>query len=151
MRNAMKNPAYVIASVLLVASSLLTGCAGLNSKFDCPMKPGVMCESLDKVNTQVDQGVLGGSEGSDCPTCHAHSASASQVSVNPNFRTPYPMAAMNPGDPVRYGETVMRIWFAPFEDKDGNYHQPNIIYTVIKPGHWIGQPVKAITGEGDDA
>ena len=37
---------------------LLTGCAEMNSQFDCPMKPGVRCESLDQVNARVDRGEI---------------------------------------------------------------------------------------------
>jgi hypothetical protein len=44
---------------LIVATFLLPGCADLNSNFDCLMKPGVVCKSLDEVNSLVDQGKLG--------------------------------------------------------------------------------------------
>jgi conjugal transfer pilus assembly protein TraV len=37
----------------------LTGCANLNAQFDCPMRPGVHCESLDQVNSRVDRGEIG--------------------------------------------------------------------------------------------
>lgn len=134
---------------LLFCGLLLSGCAKMNSKFDCPMKPGVMCESLDQVNAQVNQGTLGGTSTSMTPTCK--NCETQKNKDFGNFTTPYPTIAMNPGDPVRYGETVLRIWMAPYEDKDGNYYQPTILYTVVKPGHWIGQPVKAITDEGDNS
>ena len=56
---------------------------------------------------------------------------------------------MKYGDPVRYGETVLRVWIAPYQDKDGNYYQPVTLYTVVKGGHWIGAPVNAIDSDGD--
>ena len=40
------------------AVSMLSGCGEFNSQFTCPMKPGVTCQSLDQVNTLVDQGKL---------------------------------------------------------------------------------------------
>ena len=49
--------------------------------------------------------------------------------------------------PLRYGETVQRIWIAPFEDTSGNYHQESYVYTIVKPGHWLGYPVKATSEE----
>ncbi len=36
-----------------------SGCAEADSKFDCPMKPGVSCSSLDQVNAKVDRGEIG--------------------------------------------------------------------------------------------
>lgn len=83
--------------------NLVTGCAEVNSQFDCPMKPGIRCESLDEINAHVNNGEIG---------------------------------------PVRSKETVQHIWIAPFEDTAGNYHQANEVYTVAKPGAWMGNPVK---------
>lgn len=141
---------YVLMNVVFIGCLLLSGCASLNSKFDCPVKPGVMCESIDQVNAQVDQGTLGGdATASGCKNCTG--VKGRPMPEGGNFTTPYPTLAMNPGDPMRYGETVMRVWMAPFEDKDGNYYQPTVLYTIVKPGHWMGQPLKAITDEGDNA
>ena len=36
----------------------LTGCMGINKKFDCPLKGGVTCKSVSQVNDLVDQGLL---------------------------------------------------------------------------------------------
>jgi hypothetical protein len=41
---------------------LLASCTNMNAKFDCPMKNGVRCESLDKVNARVDNGEMGRDE-----------------------------------------------------------------------------------------
>ena len=45
-------------SLILGCGAMLSGCGELNSQFTCPMKPGVTCQSLDQVNTMVDQGKL---------------------------------------------------------------------------------------------
>ena len=45
-------------SLILGCSAMLSGCGEFNSQFTCPMKPGVTCQSLDQVNTMVDQGKL---------------------------------------------------------------------------------------------
>ena len=44
------------------------------------------------------------------------------------------------GHPVRYGEGVMRLWIAPYEDTDGNYHQANRVYSVVQEGQWMHNP-----------
>lgn len=102
---------------------MLGGCADMNSKFDCPMKPGVRCESLDQINARVDRGELG----STTTPSYSHAAfddgysSADTKSANP---------------PFRQKEKVMHIWVAPYEDKDGNYHDGNNIYSVSKASQW---------------
>ena len=58
---------------------LLSGCSSLNSEFDCPMKPGVMCQSLDQVNTMVDQGKLGATP--SCPQCERQNEKMSSLTV----------------------------------------------------------------------
>ena len=103
-----------ILLITLCLLFLLPGCASLNSDFDCPVKPGVMCKSLDEVNSGVDRHAMGSS---------VRSPSADQFSVPPDA-------------PARYAETIMPIWIAPYEDAQGNYHNESKIFTVVKPGYW---------------
>lgn len=147
----IKSVFLICSSVILLGS--LSGCASLNSSFDCKKPPLVMCKSLDQVNTMVNRGQLGrGLEDPGCPTC---SREPQKPIVNMenipsgNFTTPYPQAALNQGDPLRYGETVMRIWVASYQDDNGNYYQPSELYTVIKPGYWINHPPKAVVSSED--
>jgi len=122
---------------LLPLIALLSGCAGMNSSFDCPMKPGVRCESLDQVNHAVDRGEIG-SVGNGVP--HAASQRTNEMSL---VRNQNPKKVLQ-GEPLRYGESVQRIWVAPFEDISGNYHQESEVYTITQGGHWIGNPIKAV-------
>lgn len=116
--------------------SALTACSTINSSFDCPLAAGVNCKSLDQVNRMVDSGQIRG-----------RSQEITKISnltcCNTEFES-FPTASFIPGAPIRYGETVQRIWIAPYEDTEGNYHQDNLIYTIMKGGHWIGKPVKTI-------
>lgn len=118
----------------------LSGCSSMNSSFDCPNKAGVTCKSLDQINTMVDNGQIQGrtSTGGTWSTMQTTSNSG-------DFQTFPSTSAYKVGEPIRYGETVQRIWIAPFEDTDGNYHQDSTIYSVMNHGHWIGHPVKADT------
>lgn len=140
----MKIKMFFLILISFISLIALSGCSSnLNSNFDCPMKPGVMCQSLDGVNTQVDQGKLGSN--------NSGQLNIGQTAFDGNFAPTYPAAVMQPGQPLRYGETVMRIWVAPYQDKDGNYYQPSTFYTIVKPGHWIGNPVTAVNADGDPA
>lgn len=127
---------------LTVSLFSLSGCASKNGDFTCPMAPGHLCSSLDEVNTMVDQGRVGGSNSSIASAATVAQMAAADV-------TGYPIGTMQPGDPLRYGESVQRIWIAPYEDQDGNYHQANTVYSIAQPGHWLGSPPRA-TEDGDN-
>lgn len=123
---------------LIIISCLMAGCAGMNAKFDCPRKPGVYCESLDQVNARVSRGELGNNTSEYSKPITFQSAATIQDS---NAR----LKGLK--EPLRYGETVMHLWVAPFEDAEGNYHQASDIYTVVHPSFWIHHPPKSIIGE----
>lgn len=52
--------------------------------------------------------------------------------------------------PIRVPTTVMRIWMAPWEDQDGDLHNPGYVYCEIsgKRGRWLfgEQNVEGTTG-----
>ncbi|HIF0232789.1 TPA: type IV conjugative transfer system lipoprotein TraV [Legionella pneumophila] len=114
-----------VISVFIVNVMLLTGCTKLNSEFDCPAPNGGSCKRMDQVYNLVNG--EGGVEES--------------LAVAPN-RNPLVLEG-RPGEPLRYGEGVMRVWVAPYEDIEGNYHQASQVYSVVQKGHWIQNPPKA--------
>jgi conjugal transfer pilus assembly protein TraV len=126
---------------------LLSGCTSMNSEFDCPMKPGVRCESIDQVNREIDRGQIG-SHSIDSLSSDKHRQSDIYEPVAPiaNYKG---MLTSFRREPLRYGETVQRIWVAPYEDSEGNYHPESEIFTITKPGHWIGYPVKTTADSGE--
>lgn len=129
MKQLMKKSIFLVS-----ITSLLASCTPLNSGFDCPNQAGVMCKSLDQIDGMVNDGQIRGRtqstvRGSD----HQNLTEFQPYTVTSGFY---------PGAPLRYGETVQRIWIAPYEDREGNYHQDNYLYTVVKEGHWIGLPEK---------
>ena len=124
-----------INACLMVCTFALSACSSMNSSFDCPNKAGVSCKSLDQINGMVDSGQIQGRS----------SMGGSELANNSSQFEGYPnVAAYYPGAPIRYGETVQRIWLAPYEDTEGNYHQDSLMYAIVKRGHWIGSPQKSI-------
>jgi conjugal transfer pilus assembly protein TraV len=119
-------------AILLFLILCLTSCASLNSKFDCPMKPGINCESLDQINARVDRGEIGHDE--PCTRCIKVSSGSCQK-------------CQSGSQSLRYKETVRRVWIAPFENTAGNYHEASEVFTVAKHSHWRGSPVTTITAE----
>jgi conjugal transfer pilus assembly protein TraV len=129
-------PMFLKVAITVGLIGLLTGCASLNSHFDCPMKPGVMCKRLDQVDSMVDAGAITGTP--------YGMARGQMVAIRGGAAMPILLPV---NAPIRYPERVMRLWVAPFEDVDGNYYSAHVIYTVVKPGHWRGFPPKAVEGE----
>ena len=118
---------------VLIVVTTLSGCAHINSDFDCPMKNGICCQSLDEVNTAVDRGEIGGS---------VSALNVSEPTYRFVSRLRYKDGNSGNISPMRYPENVMHVWIAPYEDMSGNYHQASSVYTVIKPGYWAGNPHK---------
>ena len=118
--------------IIILIAGLIGGCTTMNSKFTCKTPDGVMCRSLDDVNSMVDRGELG------------HNSSRVDNSKNALNFIPMYSHYSSLGKPLRSGESIMRIWTAPYEDTNGNYHDASVFYTVVKPGYWIGVPPKEI-------
>lgn len=127
----------LLMTIWFMASAFaLSACSSMNGSFDCPNKAGVNCKSLDQINGMVDSGQIRGGSGT--------TGRDDLTTVSTEFEA-YPNTAIyHPGAPLRYGETVQRIWVAPYEDTEGNYHQDSLMYAIVKHGHWIGAPVKSI-------
>ena len=115
-----------------IALLFLSGCASLNSNFDCAAKPGGVCASLSQVNHMVDTGQLGRGK--------SKKMKADEEIPTPEIGlTPYPADDTKTyTKPLRAGETVMRVWLAPFEDTQGYYHQASEVFVVTKLGRWLG-------------
>ncbi len=139
---------HVLKIALLLSVLSLSGCAEMNSDFTCPMTNGMQCQRIDQVNGMVDQGAID-TTGMEATTSSssAPKLSTPDTDVQANIIQPYPKdAEAIPGQPLRYGESVMRLWIAPYEDTEDNYHAPSLVYTVVQSGHWTGIPVQEIKG-----
>jgi conjugal transfer pilus assembly protein TraV len=113
--------------LMIGCSAMLSGCGELNSQFTCPMKPGVTCQSLDQVNTMVDQGKLAEAKSKTLPS------NDPVLTVNVSYSADEAVS--------RSPEQVMRLWVAPYQDNKGNYFSSTHVYHVIQPGHWSTDPV----------
>ena len=53
------------------------------------------------------------------------------------------------GKPLRLPPRVIRIWIAPWEDSDGDLHQPSYIYSEISPkrGRWLLGERETVTSQ----
>ena len=114
----------------VLAGSLLSGCSifnpGGSSDFSCPGMPsGVTCKTPREVyNTPDDSS--GGKK-----TSGKKSKSNMPIYIN----------ALKPQDdltpiPVLEQAQVMRIWIAPWTDKNKDLPWPGLVFTQIQPRQW---------------
>lgn len=127
---------FLIRASIMMGLISLTACTSMNSSLDCPNRAGTNCKSLDQINAMVD----GGSSSST----GSQTNQIANINDAAQFQSFPSLASYYPGAPLRYGETVQRIWVAPYEDTAGNYHQDSMMYVIMQRGHWIGNPVNAI-------
>ncbi|MBU0744903.1 MAG: type IV conjugative transfer system lipoprotein TraV [Gammaproteobacteria bacterium] len=111
----------------------LSGCAGMNGKFDCNVNSGGKCAPMNQINKMADTGLFNKDN---------FYKSKNLMQAN-NKATGYPMNIFE-GAPIRSGESIQQIWIGPYEDITGNYHEPSYVYTVVKKGKWIGEPANVI-------
>lgn len=120
MRNHKINLCMLLWSVLT-----LTGCAHLNDKFDCPMKPGINCESIDQVNARVERGEFA----DDCQSTSGICREVPSITYTAQFQT----SSLPRLSPTK----TLRVVIAPYIDTTGNLHSISAVYTVIGNPHWI--------------
>lgn len=123
--SAVKTVVILALSMTLAA---LSGCASMNSSFDCPMKSGNRCQSLDQVNASVDQGEFA-EKMPNAPKTDSANVHLVRIDALTTSDTPSAM-------PKRHQEAVQRIWVAPFEDSEGSYHGASEVFAVMQTGQW---------------
>ena len=101
--------------------------SGLSSQFSCQSAHQYgRCLSLSEIDQKIDSGELT-EDGS-----HLYIKAKSQKITLPNDLS----TSHDKGNPQRHRETIRKIWIAPYEDSDGNYHQGSDVYTILQPGYW---------------
>ena len=106
--------------MLLGLIFMVSGCA-TNQHFDCKQNNGIKCKSLSEIDRRVTSGEIGENSQVKKPNS-LYLSNASTIKTQSNLRTK---------------EEVGQIWIAAYETKEGIYHQPNTIHTVLKPSKWI--------------
>ncbi len=141
-------------SVLPLLLFGITGCSVLNEEFDCPLQGKAACISLREADRAVSQSQNNDSEvfysTTPVKTLVVEPTATSLESfsdITYHWRGDFTavLASKNTQSIplrktkswVRTPETVIRIWIAPFEDTEGNYHEASVIHTVVQPSRWI--------------
>lgn len=141
----------VYRAAVLVALGLLalelSGCAALSvgkNSFDCPGQPdGKLCVSAHDAYAATADGNVplpmhkdpetSGAAGQTQPTGNAQATQVRDPVIDDYVAPRIP----NRPIPVRTPAKVMRIWVAPWEDKQGNLNVSGYVYTEIEPRKWV--------------
>ena len=141
---------------LLLAPLYLGGCSSMfnpagDSNFSCPGMPqGITCKTpaavykstngqLPEVESDLPMGSSGGERSSNS----IQQPQLPGIKVS-NARTAAEIA--NSPAPVRAPAQIMRVWVAPWVDKNDNLNYPGVIYTEITPRKWVVGMNEAVGG-----
>lgn len=123
-------------------SALLVGCGSLSgydgsSKFACAAPEGVTCMSMSGVYANVDAGNIGAKKAPNEEVSHAkepegYYGDQAQIAHQ----------AIKSGTPVRTAPRKLRVWWAPWEDSDGDLNDQAYSYMVIDNGRWVMERVR---------
>jgi conjugal transfer pilus assembly protein TraV len=113
---------------IVVVLQGLSGCSKMSGTFDCPYGKGVGCRSITEVNQMVNDGKLSGLD--------SERATQNKAIVAVKCNKPEAIALYDKAKVHRMKEEHLKVWVAPFEDEQGNFHEDSVIHTVLKAGSW---------------
>jgi|688.fasta_scaffold24332_2 conjugal transfer pilus assembly protein TraV len=122
-----------LTQLVLATVLVLPGCSSASESFDSEATKGVGSKSISEVNAMIDQGKIDGIRGD---------GDANKVIAPVLVQSPLP--ALNQETIVlsdhsvihRQPEQHMRIWMAPFQDANGNFHEAAVVHTLQRPSFW---------------
>lgn len=128
----MKTLPWLIA----LSAAALTGCTSMSgfdakSQFACKAPDGVLCESMSGIYANAMANNLPGQRvnqgGGETEPSRVKAELGTGVITKPIYS----------GTPIRSAPQVLRIWFAPWEDSDGDLHDQSYVYLPVDNGKWL--------------
>ncbi|HRH79581.1 MAG TPA: type IV conjugative transfer system lipoprotein TraV [Thiobacillaceae bacterium] len=130
--------------MLLPALTACANMAGLDGKseFACRAPDGVVCTSVSGVYANTVAGTLPAKQMGSVPH-GAAPESATEIHPKGQADAPRPYGAAPPssstpaaGTPLLSPPRVLRLWFAPWVDEDGDLHDQSYLYVMWHRGEW---------------
>lgn len=120
-------------SVSLALCLTLAGCSTASESFDSEATKGVGSKSISQVNAMIDAGKIEGIPGDNQVT----QVVAPVIVQNPAQQANSETIVLSDHSVIhRQPEQHMRIWFAPFQDANGNFHEAAVVHTLQRPSFW---------------
>lgn len=119
---------------LVLCAAALGGCTSLSgydatSKFACPAPGGVLCDSMSGIYAKSQEHTL--------PAQLASRPASGPASPTADLPTGVLTSPIHSGTPIRSAPSVARVWFAPWEDSDGDLHDQSYLYLTLDGGRWL--------------
>ena len=131
------------ALALMLGTSVLTGCSSLalgDDEFSCKMENGgVPCASTSQMYEMTNNGQTPAKLARETQiekqgkTVDDGTKNGQSDFVLDNYVT---NRLPDEPIPVRTPPQVMRIWVAPYEDKEGDFVMSGYVYTEVSPRRW---------------
>lgn len=158
----MKISSKIKIASLAVLSISLSACAIYpDNQTACNKVGGVGgCHSLGDIYDATESGAINASNAPYTVNGKVASGTASPMGGNAVRVLPaqgsragvsgYDVVTPNIGQPVRNGDTIQKITVFPYQDKNQNYYETAIMYTILNQSHWVGYPTSSVIDEDDE-
>jgi len=133
---------------LILIFSLLLVLGSCSARYACKDRVDIEGEKCDPITAIYEKKILGNQD----PLTQER-AKRSKIKKEERISTPSEdvdtvrSLYYEEDKPLRLPPKVIRIWIAPWEDLDGDLHQPSYIYSEISPrrGRWLFGEKEVIT------
>jgi conjugal transfer pilus assembly protein TraV len=126
-------PLVALAAHLAGCASSLSGIGG-TERYGCQAPEGSQCTSVSGVYANTRQGTQYPVRMEAAAPPRNYGASSIAPALAPSSTIPAPALRSNP--------RVLRLWIAPWEDRDGDLHEESIVHVVVDPGRWLIEHVR---------
>jgi len=117
------SPIQLILSLAPVLAGCAAGNPNVSGQWDCPAQQGLACATIGEADAHADAAT------SLTPLPVSLPApSAGAVGGVPETRVPKTR--------VRDTEVLAKVWFYPFVDGSGHYHEGGFVHVVMRPADW---------------
>jgi len=133
---------------LILIFSLLLVLTSCSARYACKDRVDIDGEKCDPITTVYEKKILG-NEGPSPKERPKTTKTEKEERVSTPSEDVDTVRSLYYGEekPLRLPPRVIRIWVAPWEDSDGDLHQPSYIYSEISPrrGRWLFGEKEVIT------
>ena len=117
----------LMAVLTLTGCSSITGLQNAQSDFACSVDMTPRCAPLSAVHESLDKEVTVGKA----------LVIREENRRNPVTQNSDPLTVETPlMSPKRAPEEILRIWIAPYIDKEGDLHAEHVIFTTVRGARW---------------
>jgi conjugal transfer pilus assembly protein TraV len=120
--------AVALLAATLPACSNMSG-LDANNQFACKAPDGILCESMS--------GIYANAQAKNLPGQRVGHGSGRPSETGATVSTGVLTRPIESGTPIRSAPRLLRVWFAPWEDSDGDLHDQSYVYLPVDTGRWL--------------